>query len=102
MKPTYNRLCPGKIAAGRRKNALDAAEFSITVNGRPVRVTQGTSIAAAMLIAGEPCRTSVAGEPRAPLCGMGICMECRVTVNGAPHQRSCLLACTPGLEVVSE
>jgi succinate dehydrogenase/fumarate reductase-like Fe-S protein len=31
---------------------------------------------------------------------MGICMECRVTVNGVPHRRSCMLACAPGMEVV--
>jgi D-hydroxyproline dehydrogenase subunit gamma len=77
-------------------------EVSITVNGKPVRATTGASVAAAMLMAGEPCRVSVTGEARAPLCGMGICMECRVTVNGVPHQRSCQLLCAPGMEVVTE
>ncbi|MFP5237628.1 MAG: (2Fe-2S)-binding protein [Acidobacteriota bacterium] len=78
------------------------SEFSITVNGHPRQVTAGTTVAAAMLMAGDPCRRSVTGEPRAPLCGMGICMECRVTVNGVAHQRGCLLLCTPGMEVVTE
>jgi hypothetical protein len=32
---------------------------------------------------------------------MGICMECRVTVDGVPHQRSCLLLCDAGMEVVT-
>lgn len=77
-------------------------EVSITVNGKPVRAAAGTTVAAAMLMAGEPCRRSVTGEPRAPLCGMGICMECRVTVNGVPHQRSCQLLCISGMEVVTE
>ncbi len=81
---------------------MGVEELSITVNGKLVRVAAGASIAAAMMMAGEPCRLSVTGEARAPLCGMGICMECRVTVNGVPHQRSCLLTCTPGMEVVSE
>lgn len=75
---------------------------SITINGKPMSVAAGTSVAAAMLQASEPCRHSVTGEPRAPLCGMGICMECRVTVNGLPHQRSCQLLCTSGMEVVTE
>jgi D-hydroxyproline dehydrogenase subunit gamma len=75
---------------------------SITINGKPISVAAGTSVAAAMLMAGEPCRISVTGEPRAPLCGMGICMECRVTVNGLPHQRSCQLLCASGMEVVTE
>jgi sarcosine oxidase subunit alpha len=81
---------------------LQSEEVSITVNGRPVRVVAGTSVAAAILMAGEPSRFSVTGEARAPLCGMGICMECRVTVNGVPHRRSCLLTCASGMEVVSE
>ena len=29
--------------------------FSITVNGQPVRVAEGTSVAAAMMMANEPC-----------------------------------------------
>ncbi len=77
------------------------SEFSITVNGRPIQVDEGTSVAAAMIAANEACRLSVRGEPRAPLCGMGICMECRATVNGTPHQRTCQLQCAPGMVVVT-
>jgi D-hydroxyproline dehydrogenase subunit gamma len=80
---------------------LEREVVAITVNGKPLHVAAGTSVAAAMLMAGEPCRISVTGEPRAPLCGMGICMECRVTLNGVPHQRSCLLLCASGMEVVT-
>ncbi len=76
--------------------------FSITVNGRPLRVAEGTSVAAAMMMANEPCRLSVRQEARAPFCGMGICMECRATVNGVPHRRTCQMVCTPQMEVVSE
>lgn len=76
-------------------------EVSITVNGERVQVPAGTTLAAAMLMAGAPCRRSLSGEPRAPLCGMGICMECRVTVNGVPHQRSCQILCAAGMEVVT-
>jgi sarcosine oxidase subunit alpha len=75
--------------------------FSITVNGKTMRVLEGTSVAAAMMMANEPCRFSVSGEPRSPLCGMGICMECRATVNGVAHQRTCQLACAAGMEVVT-
>jgi sarcosine oxidase subunit alpha len=75
---------------------------SITVNGKGMRVPLGTSVAAAMTMAGEPCRLSVSGEPRGPLCGMGICMECRATVNGVAHQRTCQIMCAPNMEVVTE
>jgi hypothetical protein len=57
-------------------------DVSITVNGVEVSVKQGTTVAAAVLIAGETAfRRSVSGEPRGPLCGMGICYECRVSIN---------------------
>ena len=75
--------------------------FSITVNGRAVLVSQGTSVAAAMMTVGEPCRISVQGQPRGPLCGMGICMECRATVNGVPQRRTCQLVCVPEMEIVT-
>jgi hypothetical protein len=74
---------------------------SITVNGRQVRVPLGASVAAAVIMANEPCRFSVSGEPRGPLCGMGICMECRATVNGVPHRRTCQMICAAGMEVVT-
>lgn len=80
---------------------MSAEKISITVNGRPVTVQAGASVAAAVMMAGEPCRFSVSGLARAPLCGMGICMECRVTVDGVPHQRSCMMLCRAGMEVVS-
>jgi predicted molibdopterin-dependent oxidoreductase YjgC len=83
------------------EETLAEAQVSLTVNGRPMQVSAGTSVAAAVMMAGEPCRFSVEGEARGPLCGMGICMECRVTVNGVSHQRSCQLLCADGMEVVS-
>jgi sarcosine oxidase subunit alpha len=74
---------------------------SITVNGKQLRMAAGTSVAAAMMMAGEPCRFSVSGEARGPLCGMGICMECRATVDGVLHQRTCQLVCSAGMDVVT-
>ena len=47
-------------------------------------------------------RISVTGEPRGPLCGMGICFECAVTVDGEPHVRSCQLLAKPGMLVETE
>ena len=73
----------------------------ITVNGKPMEVPEGATVAAAILLAGSASRTSVRGEPRQPLCGMGICYECRARVDGLPHQRTCQMVCRPGMEVVT-
>jgi D-hydroxyproline dehydrogenase subunit gamma len=75
------------------------SEVTVRVNGAPITVPTGTTVAVAMMIAGQPCRISITGEARGPLCGMGVCFECRAVVNGVPHSRSCQLRCEPGLEV---
>ena len=74
----------------------------VTVNGAIIQVAPGTTIASAVLMAGQTARVSVSGEPRGPLCGMGICFECRVTIDGVPHQRSCQILCTPGIRVTTK
>jgi sarcosine oxidase subunit alpha len=73
---------------------------SLFINGKSVHVEQGTSVAAAILISGEAAfRTSVTGKPRGPLCGMGICYECRVTIGSLAHARSCQIVCEDGMKV---
>ena len=76
------------------------ANVHLTVNGQAIRVKPGISVAAAMLAAGQTVfRTSVSNQPRGPLCGMGICLECRVSINGLAHQKSCQILCRPDMEV---
>jgi len=73
---------------------------TITVNGAGIGVPAGAMVSTAVAMAGMAMfRRSVTGEPRGPLCGMGICFECRVSINGQTHQRSCQIPCEPGMEV---
>lgn len=72
------------------------------VNGKVTEVAAGTTIAVAVITSGcSTFRRSVSGEPRGPVCGMGICFECRVTVDGVPHVRSCQTVCTEGMKVIA-
>jgi predicted molibdopterin-dependent oxidoreductase YjgC len=72
----------------------------LRINGKPINVPAGTIVAAAIAMWGETrFRRSVASQPRGPLCGMGICMECRVIINGQAQCRSCQTLCEPGMEV---
>jgi len=77
-------------------------QVRVTVNGASISVPSGTTVAVAVTIAGQACRTSVSGERRGPLCGMGICFECRVAIDGRPHCRSCQILCEPGMEVTTD
>jgi predicted molibdopterin-dependent oxidoreductase YjgC len=77
--------------------------LSLTIDGQTVRVLPGTSVASAVLIAlGSGFRRSVTGRLRGPLCGMGICYECRLTIDGLPQRTSCQTPCQPGMEVVTD
>jgi sarcosine oxidase subunit alpha len=77
----------------------DSTSVTLKVNGVQVSVLAGATVAVAVTVAGQACRTSVSGEPRGPLCGMGICYECRVSINGMPHCRSCQILCQSGMDV---
>lgn len=73
------------------------------IDGIEIEVGNGTTVAAAVMIAERPAfRRSVRGELRSPLCGMGICFECRVTIDGFRHERSCLIGAREGMSVETE
>lgn len=74
----------------------------ITINGNPHTIDAGSTVAVAIAIAELPCRTSVTGTPRGALCAMGICFECRATVNGVAHRRTCQILCEPGMDILTQ
>lgn len=77
-----------------------ADTVEIVVNGVPLRVAPDESLAAALFNAGvRSTRRSAGGESRGPLCGMGTCFECRVTVDGIAQRRACLEPVRDGMTV---
>ena len=75
---------------------------TIEVDGRSISVAGDVTLLVALWNAGlRATRTSIGGEPRGPLCAMGVCFECRVTIDGRPHQRACVAAVREGLKVVT-
>ncbi|UCJ17721.1 (2Fe-2S)-binding protein [Pseudomonas sp. MM211] len=69
------------------------------LDGRPLSVAPGTTVAAALALGGDgSARTSVSGQRRAPLCGMGVCQECRVTIDGL-RRLACQTLCRDGMRV---
>lgn len=80
-----------------------AAPIRFLLNGKPASARAGVSVAAAVLVNGmSEFRRSVSGEVRAPLCGMGICYECRLTIDGRPHQKSCQVVLAPDMVVQTD
>ena len=73
---------------------------TVVVDGVLVTMPAGSTVAAAILETGvHAFRRSISGQPRGPLCGMGICFECRVTIDGEAHSRSCQIVCENGMDV---
>lgn len=83
--------------AGARGDAV-----TITFDGEPVRAYRGETVATALLAHGVAAfiRTRT-GDARGPLCNMGSCFECAVTVDGRPLVRACLTYVVAGLTVTS-
>jgi predicted molibdopterin-dependent oxidoreductase YjgC len=74
------------------------------VDGRAVEALPGHTIAAMLWRAGIVSwrRTRVAAEPRGAFCGVGVCFDCLVNVNGQPNQRACLVPVRPGDVVTTQ
>ncbi|MCW5963112.1 MAG: (2Fe-2S)-binding protein [Bryobacterales bacterium] len=77
-------------------------QFEVRVNREAITVDDTTTVAAAILRAGVAgFRQSPDGHWRGPLCGMGICAECRATIDGVPGQYTCQRWCRPGMQIVT-
>uniref|UniRef100_UPI003F842FE9 2Fe-2S iron-sulfur cluster-binding protein n=1 Tax=Cupriavidus ulmosensis TaxID=3065913 RepID=UPI003F842FE9 len=76
-----------------RRNLAKIPTVTVLLDGRALRVPAGITAAAALAYSDLPfARRSCGGEPRAPFCGMGICQECRMTINGQ-RGLACLTVC---------
>jgi sarcosine oxidase subunit alpha len=90
----------------RIKHRQRGARVTIRVNGRPVAAYRGETLFAALLAAGIRTLRHSSKDPtttgRGGFCGMGVCQECRVTVDGMPDTRACMTAVREGMEVVTD
>jgi NADPH-dependent 2,4-dienoyl-CoA reductase/sulfur reductase-like enzyme len=88
-------------ATGGSGRLVTAPGASVLVfEGRTLPVRDGESVASALWGAGERCfRTTRDGETRGMFCGMGVCHECLVEIDGAANVRACMTKARPGMEV---
>jgi aerobic-type carbon monoxide dehydrogenase small subunit (CoxS/CutS family) len=75
--------------------------IAISVDGRPATCRDGDTIAAALIGAGETAwrETRRTGARRGLFCGIGVCFDCLVIVNGDRPVRACLVTAQPGDEI---
>lgn len=78
------------------------ATLRVWVDARVVEVPAGASAAVAVALAGARFRRSCSGQPRTPLCGIGVCFECRVRIDGVAQQRACMTPVRAGMRVETD
>ncbi|WP_454828908.1 (2Fe-2S)-binding protein [Pseudoxanthomonas wuyuanensis] len=76
-----------------------AGSIHLHVDGQAVEVPAGSNVAAAIARVAPHFRRSCTGQPRAPLCGMGVCFECRVAIDGVDLLRACVTPARDGMQV---
>jgi hypothetical protein len=71
---------------------------TFSFDGTEITAAPGQSVGAALIAAGHRSwrTTRHAGAPRGVFCGIGICFDCLVIVNGTPNQRACLIEVRDG------
>jgi predicted molibdopterin-dependent oxidoreductase YjgC len=77
---------------------------SITVDGRVIPAVEGEPIASALIAAGIMVfrRTRVTKEPRGYFCGIGLCSDCMMVVDGVPNVRTCITPVKDGMEIETQ
>jgi len=75
--------------------------FEIEIDGEKIPAYEGETIATALLAAGKRifCVSNTKKEPRGMYCGIGVCMGCRMVVNGKPNTLVCQTLAEPDCKV---
>ena len=77
---------------------------NITVDGKPLRVKEGSMIAAALIAEGIRINryTRKEHKPRGIFCGIGQCTDCVMVVNGQPNVRTCITRVEEGMVIETQ
>lgn len=78
-------------------------KITIEVNGREIEAYEGETVLAALTASGykQLKQNPVNHEPRGALCGMGVCFECTVTIDGVPNIRACMTEVQEGMKITT-
>ena len=88
-----SRRLVGNVERGRA--------IQLRVDGQLIPAYEGETVAAALLAAGRRIfRHRVpGGDPRGVFCGIGMCYDCLVTVDGTRIVRACVTPVRDGMQV---
>ena len=82
------------------------SQFNIefTFDGEKIVAITGQSVAAALLAANQRTlrKTRFNNNERGIFCGIGVCFDCLVVIDGITNQRACLIEAKPGMTVQTQ
>ena len=97
---------PDTVPAGtvRRDGRRGVTGTAFTFDGERVEFRPGQSVGAALIAAGIRSwrSTRFSGRPRGVFCGIGVCFDCLVVVDGRPNERACRVTATADMEVSTQ
>ena len=94
-------ISQGAMEDLRIKSVRRNRKITLRVNGRPIEAYEGETVHAALMAAGiRILKKSKTGMGRGFFCGMGLCYDCLVTINGAPNQRACMTEVEDHMEIL--
>ena len=90
------RRVEGGVKRGRR--------FEIEVDGESLAAYEGETVAAALMAAGRRTMRYTAEQhhPRGLYCGIGLCHECLMVIDGVANTRACQTLVAPGMQVQTQ
>ena len=79
----------------------DPSAVTFHFDGDEIKAQDGQSVAAALLNVGARITriTRLHAQPRGVVCGLGICFDCLIVIDGIPNQRACLTEVSQGMKV---
>lgn len=89
----------------RRDDVIErGGTVHFTFNGREMEAYEGETVAAALLALEQRLlrRTSRRGEPRGLFCGMGVCFDCLMQIDGRPNMQACVTPVRDGMHVETQ
>ncbi|MCF7938596.1 MAG: (2Fe-2S)-binding protein [Spirochaetales bacterium] len=86
------------------KGVQRGQSFEIEINGQRVLAYEGETIAAVLMAVGKHIfrRTRIDDHPRGLFCGIGLCHECLVVIDGQPNVQACQTLAFPGCKVQTQ
>lgn len=85
-----------RVASAKRGHKI-----KLFVNGKSCVAYEGETVHAALIAAGYRFmrKSRQSNQLRGAFCGMGICYDCQVTINGVPNQRACMIQVADRMEI---